>query len=231
MFTLEEDKAIVYSFTKESYYNGRMRVLRRILGSRVTRGYINYFDRFNFIKDCLRDFYRRYHYVYAVDDDVPNISDTESESSSDSESELESSDSDDDSNVIASYRKTTATTTKKRTINEMSEKELEEYEKNITEQIKKRKVEIEKEHTAHSKCPLCFEEIDMNAVIASCGHVYCTECYCKTLSRPLQKYTDTCHNCPVCRESWNKPNKVQFVSRNDNINITLLRNLGAKVSI
>jgi hypothetical protein len=225
MFTQRQDKAIVYSFTKEANSTRRMRLLRRILGSSsVTLGYINYFDRFNFIKENNRDFYRRYHYVYVSNSDRPVSSESDSESS---ESDWDSdSDSENDDTVPAP-----APAPKKRTISEMSERELEEYEKDITEQIKKRKVEIEKEHTALSKCPLCIDEIEDNAVIASCGHVFCTECYCKNLSRPLQRYTETCHKCPVCREKWDKPDKVQFISKTDNITVTFLRNLGAKVSI
>lgn len=118
----------------------------------------------------------------------------------------------------------------KRTIDQMCEDELAKYEVEINEKIKRRKEEIEKEKKSNPECPLCLEDIKTNCVVASCGHVFCTECYCKNLSRPLQRYSDVCHKCPTCRTNWDKPDKVHFIN-SENITVSACKEKGAKISV
>lgn len=117
----------------------------------------------------------------------------------------------------------------KRSITSMSMDELKEYEADVLERIKKRKVEIEAEQKSTPECPLCISKIDKGCVIASCGHVFCTECYCQNISRPLPRYGDCYHTCPICRDTWDKPIKVQFIQGAPTV--AKCKEKGAKISI
>lgn len=59
-------------------------------------------------------------------------------------------------------------------------------------------------------CPVCVDDIE-TGVIASCGHVYCVTCYCKTLTRAVGNYNQRSQQCPVCRANWDKPQQVKFM--------------------
>jgi hypothetical protein len=119
-------------------------------------------------------------------------------------------------------------TTNKRKICQMSEEQLNEYEKKMLERIKKRRDEIEIEKSTLPECPICMSEAE-NSVVASCGHVFCVQCYCSTLSRDLPHYSQRCHTCPTCRAEWNKPNKVQFMEPKSTIAICKVK--GAIISV
>lgn len=99
---------------------------------------------------------------------------------------------------------------RKRKVDQMSEAELDKYEEKVLARIKKRREEIDMEKTRIPECPVCMDDTE-NPVIASCGHVFCVQCYCKLLSRDLPTYSQRCHTCPTCRAEWNRPNKVVFM--------------------
>lgn len=97
----------------------------------------------------------------------------------------------------------------------LSKEDLESEMAILQAAYKRRKEELDKEETACPECPICCETIDktlgMPAVLASCGHVFCAQCYMRTCSTPLACYTNTCHTCPMCRAKWDKPNKVHMM--------------------
>ena len=65
-------------------------------------------------------------------------------------------------------------------------------------------------------CPICTDDA-LNCVIASCGHVYCVQCYCSTLTRSMPNYTTRCQQCPLCRANWDKPALVKFMAANSSV--------------
>jgi hypothetical protein len=97
----------------------------------------------------------------------------------------------------------------KRRVCEMESFELERYEIKVLDKIKRRR-EVLLEETMLPTCPVCCEMTE-NSIIAACGHVFCVQCYCSTLSRALPRYEQRCHVCPVCRANWDKPSKVSFM--------------------
>ena len=106
--------------------------------------------------------------------------------------------------------------TRKRTFSAcLSKEDLESEMDKLQAAYKRRKEELAKEETACPECPICCETIDktfgMPAVLASCGHVFCAQCYMRTCSTPLARYTNTCYTCPMCRSNWDKPNKVHVM--------------------
>ena len=108
------------------------------------------------------------------------------------------------------------TPVRKRTFSDcLSKEDLESEMDKLQAAYKRRKEELVKEETACPECPICCETIDKTlgipAVLASCGHVFCAQCYMRTCSTPLTRYTNTCHTCPMCRSNWDKPNKVHMM--------------------
>lgn len=219
VFTPAEDSMLMFAFNNFHSEISRMnRIRERISNPASVRPYASYLNRWRFIRRRDR-----------------NLQSTSTSYDSDS------SDSDDENLFSPTFTvqrrtlppppaPTPAPASLKRTIEQMSEDELTKYEVEINEKIKRRKEEIEKEKKSNPECPLCLEDIKTNCVVASCGHVFCTECYCKNLSRPLQRYTDVCHKCPTCRASWDKPDKVNFIN-SDNITVSECKEKGAKISV
>lgn len=99
--------------------------------------------------------------------------------------------------------------------------ELEEEQKRVLEEFTRRKVEIEQESIAMPACPVCKlsidEEMEHTPVVASCGHIFCTQCYISICSTPLARYSQRHHKCPVCREGWNKPNNVFVMAKGSTV--------------
>ena len=110
----------------------------------------------------------------------------------------------------------------KRTLsNCRTKEELDMEMKKLQETFKRRKEELEREETVFPECPVCFDTIDNNstlqAVLASCGHVFCAQCYMRQCSTPLPRYSQRCHQCPMCRSNWDKPSKVHIMPKGSTV--------------
>jgi hypothetical protein len=108
----------------------------------------------------------------------------------------------------------------KRSVDRMNSEELAEYEKQVLGKIKKRKLALEK--TTIPKCSKCCNE-SSNTVIATCGHLFCTECYCKM----LVENSGNTHHCPNCDDIWCSSEGLVFTYKK--LSITKYRELGADV--
>ncbi len=138
---------------------------------------------------------------------------------SDEETDVEDVDVDDD-DEDEDQRQTSNTPipSLKRTLSNCHTKEeLEREMKKLRETFKRRKEELEREETAFPECPVCFDTIDndspLQAVLASCGHVFCAQCYMRQCSTTLMRYSQRCHQCPMCRSNWDKPSKVHIMPK------------------
>lgn len=93
------------------------------------------------------------------------------------------------------------------------DKALEEF----AEQAKRRKKELEDEANAMPSCGVCHEEINndltFTAAVASCGHIFCTQCYISHCSTALTRYSQRYHQCPICRANWDKPTGVHIMHK------------------
>lgn len=246
LFTEIEDWCIVRTFTRYDNAEQRMEHIGEILELNHhdgdIRSYTSYNTRFRFIKNMRPSVFEDYRYTtndanrwleeHQESEYIISDSDADSDADSDTESDVGNVFSDDNGEVqlVPSPPPAPVVIDKKRKLCDMYDEELDEYEKEILDCIKRRREEIKKEEETLTECPLCLSEIDENCIISNCGHVFCVECYCKNVSRPLQRYSDTSHSCPSCRTAWDEPNKIQYVT-NTKPTIAKLRGMGAKVSI
>lgn len=221
-FTVEEENHVRTVFRLYSTPNMRMRGMRSRVGEENMRSYNSYVTRWR----TLRRIDGQSSNNGNGGSILANVSRFINELSDDSDD----SDSSDDEDLTITINPPPAPIAKKRTIDMMNEEELDKYQEEMMNKIKRRKEELEKEKTAIPECPLCLDEITKHCVVASCGHVFCTECYCKTLSRDLPRYDDTHHKCPSCRSPWNKPNEVKFMA-SDNITVADCKAKGAIISV
>lgn len=110
------------------------------------------------------------------------------------------------------------TPTRKRTLSDCHTiEELEMEMAKLQETFKRHKERLEREESAFPDCPICFDTIDgespLQSVLASCGHVFCAQCYMRQCSTPLATYTQRCHKCPMCRSDWNQPSNVHIMPK------------------
>lgn len=108
--------------------------------------------------------------------------------------------------------------TRKRTLSDChTTEELEMEMAKLQETFKRRKEQLVREESTFPDCPICFDTIDgespLQSVLASCGHVFCAQCYMRQCSTPLATYTQRCHKCPMCRSDWNKPSNVHIMPK------------------
>lgn len=109
-----------------------------------------------------------------------------------------------------------STTGRKRTFSDcLSTEDSEPVMDKPQEEYKHRKEEKVKDDTTFPDCPICLETIDkalgISAAVASCGHIFCTQCYMRTCSTLLPRPLSKSHKCPMCRSRWNKPYKVHMM--------------------
>lgn len=224
-FTIDEDNNILEVFRDYVTPHIRMRVLeRRMLGGPI-RSYNSYVTRWRNLRRMENDAQQSSNNNGSSI--IANVDRLINELIDDSDDD---DISDDEDLTIMINPPPPAPNVKKRTIDMMNEEELDKYQEEMINKIKRRKEELEKEKTAIPECPLCLDNIIKNCVVASCGHVFCTECYCKTLSRDLPRYGDTHHKCPSCRSPWNKPNDVKFMA-SDSITVADCKAKGAIISV
>jgi len=61
-------------------------------------------------------------------------------------------------------------------------------------------------NTATTMCPICHDTLSSPVKIASCSHVFCSECIDEWLERES--------TCPLCRGPVNHPGKIRFQPAN-----------------
>ena len=166
--------------------------------------------------------YRRQHRLPTPPPPPPTHEEAQNEYIFTSDEETDFEDEDDDDDEDQRQTPNTPIPTLKRTLSNCQTKgELERVMKKLQETFKRRKVELEKEQTAFPECPVCFDTIDNNSplqvVLASCGHVFCAQCYMRQCSTTLTRYSQRCHQCPMCRSNWDKPSKVHIMPKGSTV--------------
>lgn len=105
----------------------------------------------------------------------------------------------------------------KRKFNEMTEKQLDVYEKSALENIARRRLTLISDKANVPACRACGKD-STNSVIASCGHMFCVSCYCGRLTTVLSGY-ETSHKCPIttCNKCWDEPCNIHVMKPNSTI--------------